>query len=396
MEKMITNGKTPYQPLDVDYDADRLNVLNNHFMEQMDRNVIRAAAYCLARDGKVFASAAIGKQSYNPADERPLLPDSIHRIASTTKFFTAVAVMTLVEDGKIRLSQRIAEFLPEFEPFHPLNTVCISHLMTHTGGFAVDSGALPDNGKPSAYDLIDREFSSGGKDWVSALTMCDFRFSPGTQWAYSSMGFVLLGEIISRVSGVFAEKYITDRILVPCGMKDSFFGVPPLGKLDRIAVNNEETEKQLEKIRSGCLPPSLWSAVPETGGGLCSTAPDLVRFGNMLCNGGYAEGGRVIGRKAIEKMTTSYLPETVLDHCWQEKGSKGLFRAYGLGPDMRCTDDFIYSNGTFFHEGAGRCSLIVDPVEKLVAAFIVPYVDCDLWDAVPLWNTSSVIWSGLK
>ena len=393
---MITVGKTPYQPSDVDYDESRLNVLNNHFMEQMDKHVIRAAVYCLSREGKVFSSAAIGKQSYKHADERPLLPDSIHKIASITKLVTATAVMTLVEDGKLRLSQRIAEFLPELEPFYPINTVCVSHLMTHTGGFAVDPGALPDNGKPSAFELISKEVTSGGKEWVKALAKCDFRFAPGTQWAYSSVGFMLLGEIISRVSGVFAEKYITDRILVPCGMKDSFFGIPSAEQLDRIAVNSEKTEKLFEEMRSGTLPPSPWAGIPETGGGLCSTAPDLVRFGNMLCNGGYAEGGRVIGRKAIEKMTTSYLPETVLDHCWQGKKSKGLFRAYGLGPDMRHTDDFIYSEGTFFHEGAGRCSLIVDPVEKLVAAYIVPYVDHDLWDAVPLWNTSSIIWSGLK
>lgn len=101
----------------------------------------------------------------------------------------------------------------------------------------------------------------------------------------------------------------------------------------------------------------------------------------------------MLSRKAVEKMTRTYTKENVKDYCWCQPGE---YRPYGLGPDKRCGDDFIYSPGTYGHEGAGRCNLVIDPVERLVISYFTPYVREEVWDAVPVWNSLAIMWSGLK
>ena len=91
-------------------------------------------------------------------------------------------------------------------------------------------------------------------------------------------------------------------------------------------------------------------------------------------------------------MTRTYTKEHVKDYCW---GQNGVYRRYGLGPDKRFNDDFIYSEDTYGHEGSGRCNLVIDQKEQFVVAYFIPYVKIDLWDAVPLWNTLEIMWSGI-
>jgi CubicO group peptidase (beta-lactamase class C family) len=136
---------------------------------------------------------------------------------------------------------------------------------------------------------------------------------------------------------------------------------------------------------------TVWKKIPSTGGGLYSTAYDLCRFGIMLQQGGYIDGNRILGRKAIEKMSTLYTQPHIKDYCWN---AGGPYRQYGLGPDMRCNDASIYTQGTFFHEGAGGCCLLIDPTEKMVAAWFIPFID-DVWSAEPLYNAAAVMWSGI-
>jgi CubicO group peptidase (beta-lactamase class C family) len=384
----MINFDTTFSPGDVGYNGERLNILNNHFGKMIDANELQGASYCLARDGKVFATASIGKISYKENDDRPMQPDTIHGIASITKLVCAVAIFKLVEDGKIRLDQTVGEFIDEFKapPFDKIN---IAHLLTHTSGMVPDGGCYENKYFKSPWYFIE---NMKGNNWIEAALSAGMRKVPGEEWAYCSFGYVILGEIITRVSGVFVHDYIVDNITKPCEMKDTGFN-PSVEVAKRFAVRNEQMEKVVNSVLEGEKPDyDVWDKIPSTGGGIYSTAEDLCKFGTMLLHNGTYNGKRILSRKSVEKMTTLYTKPEVKDYCWN---AGGISREYGLGPDMRNNLASFYSKGTFFHEGAGSCCLMVDPIEKLVAAWFVPYTN-DQWFAHGLYNVSTIIWSGLE
>lgn len=383
--------KTDYTPEDVEYDEGRLVKLDHLFENLIERKILVSANYCLAREGKVFANNAAGKLSYREEDTRELRPDTIQRIASITKLFTATAIWQLAEDGKLRVNQRVGEFIEEFDT-KPFNEITIANLLSHTSGLQADEGCFDNKHFVSPWAFIEQDKSVG---WIAASLRSGMRKKPGEEWAYCSFGYVILGEIITRVSGQFANDYITEHIIKPCGMKDSGFEFDRREIVSRTNIPNSRREKFINEILNGTQKAeedSIWSKIPGTGGGMYSTAYDLCRFGTMLLQGGYIDGTRVIGRKAIEKMTALYTAPTIRDYCWN---APGVYHKYGLGPDMRCNEASLYTEGTFFHEGAGGCCLIIDPAEKLVAAWFVPFVN-DVWCAEALYNAAAVMWSGLK
>jgi len=279
-------------------------------------------------------------------------------------------------------------YFPEMADF-PWNT--IAQVISHTGGIPADPESyLPEEGKVNVFELIDKELKSGGSDWISAALSAGAWSEPGTRWEYSSLSFMLLGELITRVSGTDVHRYIEERLLAPCGMADSGFWntVKKHPEIKaRLSLLNEEMEDDLNNPGK---PEGRWANIPATGGGLYSTVTDLVRFGSMLVNGGRIDGRRVMGRKTIEKMTAvhSELP----CYCW---GMPGVPRPYGLGPDMHLGDMFLCSRGTFYHEGWGWSRLSMDPKEKLVTAYYTPFVKPDQWDPLPVYNPQAILNSGL-
>ena len=391
-------GKTDCAPADVDYNSERLEVLNNHFRRLIDEKEIQCVTYSLSRGGKVFAGGAIGKKSFRENDDSPALPDSIRGIASVTKLFTAVAIMKLVEDGIVRLDDLVADILPQFAT-PPYDKINLFHLLTHTSGMHSDPNCFPNKYQKSYWSLIDNAYKQhdpkkdGEFDWITAALGTigsGVRTEPGTEWAYNTFGFALLGAIIERLTGLHAHKYIEEKIAKPLKLKDTMFKIMPK-TIERHIITDEYTEKFLQDFKAGTIKKDpLWDMIPSTGGGLHSTAYDMNRFGNMLINDGTVDGVRIIGRKAVEKMTSRAL-HNIPDKCW---GADKPDRGYGIGFDMRDGLEFTFSPGTFCHEGAGRCALYIDPKEKLVAAWIVPYV-VNEWRPKPLFNAINIMWSGL-
>lgn len=380
--------ETPFLPSDVGYNADRLNVLDKHFQKMMDANELQGANYCLSRDGKVFANNAMGKFCFREDDDRQCQPDTIQRIASITKLFCATAIFKLVEDGVIRLNQTVGEFIEAFNT-PPFNKINLAHLLTHTSGLQADPGTYENKYFKSPWDFIEHMKET---NWIEAALSSGMRKEPGEEWAYCSFGYAILGEVVSRASGVFVHDYILENIIKPCEMQDTGFE-PTLEQAKRHAVRDERAEKRINNLLQGIQEEhGVWATIPSTGGGIFSTALDLCKFGTMLLNKGTYNGKRILGRKAVEKMTEFYLTDSVRDYCWN---AGGVLRQYGLGPDMRCNLGSLYTKGTFFHEGAGACCLIIDPFEKLVAAWFAPWVN-DKWCAHGLYNAAAVMWSGLE
>jgi len=396
---IFTQGNTDCKPHEAGYDEKRLIVLNTHFQRLIDDGEIQCATYCVSRKGKVFAHGAIGKKSFRKEDNSPALPDSLRFIASITKTFTAVAIMKLVEDGLMRLDVPVGDVLPQFNT-PPYNGVTPFQLLTHTSGMHTDDGCFDNKYQSSywkmikdAYTLCDED-KKNNFDWIEAALGTignGFRIKPDTEWAYCSFGFVILGAMIEKITGMSAHKYIEDNICKPLGLKDTAFDLTP-DMARRAIITDKEGEEYINEIINGTYEPR-WVReilkIPSTGGGLESTAYDVNRFGMMMLFNGTLDGERILGRVAAQKMTT--LAVSYPNYTW---GAKEKERYYGIGFDMRNGPAFTMSRSTYMHEGFGACSLYIDPEEELVASWIVPFAK-EGWFSRALFNVQNIIWSGL-
>ncbi|OPZ88019.1 MAG: D-alanyl-D-alanine carboxypeptidase precursor [Firmicutes bacterium ADurb.Bin419] len=392
----IIQGKIESEPQETCYDKSRLDVLNRHLQRLIDNQMISGAIYTISHKGKIIANASLGAGSR--VSNKKMKPDTVFKVHSITKTFTAVAIMQLVEDGYIRLDTKVGEILPQFSK-PPFDTITIMHLLTHTSGLYPDSGCFPESSPKSPWDLIETAEKLWDKtsqfDWISEGISPGLRTPAGTHWQYCSFGFAILGEIITKVSGLFAHDYIMERIIRPLNMNDTGFVLTP-DMAKRCFIDDENNKQWLSDVASGKSDGNedkgtIWENIPHTGGGLFSTTSDLIRFANAMLYGGRLGDVRILGRKALEKMTTNQL-HNIPDKCW---GANVSNRLYGVGFDMRQSDAFTYSEGTFIHEGYGASSMYIDPKEELAAVWFVPFSNIEFWAADPLYNVHNIIWSGL-
>lgn len=394
----IIQGKIDCQPVETGYDASRIDWLNQRWQDMIKRKIIHGASYCISHKGKVIAHGSIGRNNALGKDSL-MQPDTVFRIASITKTMTATAIMQLIEDGLLRLDTRVSEILPQFAK-KPFNDIKLWHLLTHTSGLYPDEGCFSESAPKSSWAYIEEAAEKwDGKnefDWITPGISAGLRVPTGTQWQYTSFGFVLLGEIITRVSGQDVHEYIEEKILRPLKMGDSSFFLTP-DMASRSFVNDNKYKEYLDKLISGEVNAhdgegNFWDKIPNTGGGAYSTVYDLVRYGNAFVYGGRFEGARILGRKSVEKMSTVQF-HNIPDYCWSANEPD---RLYGIGFDMRQGLPYSYSPGTIMHEGSGASSLDIDIKEQLVAAWFVPFDEgSGGWSAEPLYNVQNIIWSGL-
>lgn len=394
----VINGKIDCKPSETGYDESRIEMLNKRFGEMIDKKIIHGASYCISHKGKVIAHAALGRNNCMNM-ETPMTPDTVFSIASITKTFTTTAIMQLIEDGYIRLNTFVGEIIPQFSK-KPFDGITLWHLLTHTSGMYPDGGCFNEEIIKEPWEFIDeaaKAWNKGEKfDWITPALSVGLRRPTGKEWMYCSFGFTILGEVISRVSGMDVHDYIEQKIIKPLKMNDTSFYLTS-SMAERFFYHDREHKEYLEKIASGEInersnDESAWSAVPNTGGGICSTVYDLIRFGNAYANWGRLDGARILGRKSVEKMSNVQLSGTP-DYCW---GADEPNRLYGIGFDIRRGLNYNYSDRTIMHEGAGASSLDIDLEEGLAAAWFVPFDEgANGWSPEPLYNVQNIIWSGL-
>jgi CubicO group peptidase (beta-lactamase class C family) len=367
----IHPGQTEVTPAEAGFRPKRIDCLDAHFIELIRQQKLQCAGYLLARNGRVFAHKSMGNLCgfQNRGD---LMPDSIRRIASITKMFTAVAVMKLVEDGKIHLEQPVSSILDEFNTaMH--NRITIFHLLTHTSGICPDPGYFQE-----AYQR--QWWMNRDENWIKAILSGPLCSEPGETWNYSSSCFGILGEIISRSSGMTYENYILKNIVEPMEMDSTFFDVPE-SLLNRVCMVEHLEEERL-KSQDGEKNSSL-----SAGGGLYSTLYDLYKLGQMLLDLGLYKDIHILSRKSVEAMIRPQVSGIPAFH-WGEKFNN---YKYGLGINIYISE--LLTPGTYNHEGRGRCALYIDPVEKLVAVYFVP--SAVKWEPISIICTRGIIWSGL-
>jgi len=385
---------TRKSPLEAGFDSAVTERLNAHIKWMIENKKVQCGSYMLARGGSVFASGAFGPLKYEgPAPE--MNESSIRRIASVTKLFTATAIFQLIESGKLFLRQPVAEWIEEFK--NPMyERIQILHLLTHTSGLQADPfyylepypmgwRALqfayePETEGPFAVTDPERFKSQKKVAWIKSVLSGKPLSEPGEKWNYSSSGFAILGEIVTRASGIPFETYVMDKIVKPLGMSRTFFNVPE-ELHSEVCVITEDEAKGLS------YRPSEYAS-PRAGGGLYSTLADLFVFGQMFLNGGTTNGARILSRKSVEKMTSNVLGGGIDAFCW---GGRIKNMTYGAGPLLVGKGEYTAEN-TFGHEGAGRCKLLIDREKGAVIVFFVPSnVD---WAPESMVGMQNVIGSG--
>ncbi len=369
---MLTTSTTAQQRAAVaagsGMDAARLDAIPSLVQQAIADKKLPGAVVLIGRGDRIVYQQAIGQRAVAPAPE-PMTLDTIFDLASLTKVVaTTTSVMKLVEDGKIRLSDRVADYIPGFERYRKAN-ITIRHLMTHTSGLRPDlDSANPWTGAGTAIQLAMEEVASA---------------APGERFVYSDINYFLLGDIVRRVSGLPLEAYSRTHIFEPLGMRDTMF-LPPASLASRIAPTEPCTE-----FGWPCDGPGMkmmrgvvhdWTARRMGGvaghAGLFSTAADLSVFCRMLLNGGSYNGVRVLSPLTVAKMTT---PASGL----------GDPNVRGLGWDI---DSSFSSNrgellpvGSFGHTGFTGTSLWIDPVTKTFVVFLSNRVHPDgKGDVTPL------------
>lgn len=358
-------------PQDCGVSTERLERIHAAVARRIAAKDYSGAVSLVARDGKIVHFEAQGLRDVETG--KPMTTDSIFRMASMSKPVTGVAVLMLVEEGKIRLTEPVSKYIPEFkgmkvavpDPSQPsgFNTVPASHditiweLLTHTSGLASGKIALREAGK------LPRKPGETLADYIPRLGATPLEFQPETRSAYSPLAaFDTLGRIVEIVSGQTFDRFLAERLFKPLGMKDTTFALTEAQK-PRLVTLYDRTPNGLRKgNQNPILDPVYFSGA----GGLLSTAEDYYRFAQMLGNGGELNGHRILSPRMVELMGSAQVPESV----------PGMSRGQTWGLSVRYITDgpatgTLLSTGSFGWSGAWGTHFWVDPKEKLVALFMI-------------------------
>ena len=376
----------------------------------------------VARKGKVVHYETIGFADMETGES--LKKDSLFRIYSMSKPITGVALMILLEEGKLRLNDPVSLYIPEFADTKVLmmnedgisklvdqtKVMTIRDLATHTSGIAYDFTANKELAKIYRQNKLSPYFSINNPTKETLVTgmissekpfkdICSFAealaskaplmHQPSERYTYS-MGMDVLGCIIERVSGVRFDEFLDTRIFKPLNMQDTFFSVPE-SKRDRFTTLYAEV-KDLKTFM-----PDLGESIPEDltmlrvdgkqnsayfkeatvfdgGSGLVSSTEDYLKFAQMLLNGGKLGEQRILSRKSVELMSGNHLPDTFSSDAYLETAG-GYRRGAGIGLTVGLLTDPAKagqygSKGMFFWGGAASTIFWIDPEEELVAVLM--------------------------
>jgi CubicO group peptidase (beta-lactamase class C family) len=363
----------------------RLARIDSALQRAVDRGEIAGAVALVTRDGQTVYERAVGWADREAG--RRMSPDAIFRIASQTKALTSVAIMALVEEGKLTLDDPVDRFIPAFRQTTvavPAETgraivparrrITIHDLLTHTAGisYGTDSLVAPLYTAKGLGPAAGWGWYTADKDepicaTIERLATLPFVAQPGERFVYG-YNTDILGCVVERVSGVPLDQFIRARITGPLGMKDTHFFLPPGQRARLAAVYASVADTQIARAPDGPRGQGNYVDGPRRsfagGAGLVSTARDYARFLQMLLNGGALDGVRILAPKTVALMTTNQV-DTLF---WRSGEGFGLgFNVLGrTGANGR-----IESVGTFGWGGAYGSTYEVDPRERLVLVFMI-------------------------
>ncbi len=367
-------------PEQIGFSSERLARIRPAMQRYVDEGKFPGVLTLIAHCGAVVYQDSVGYMDVESA--RPLQEDTIFRIYSMSKPITSVGLLMLYEEGRLRLSDPVAEYIPAFAnvkvygdpPAELERPITIQHLLTHTAGLT-----YPSDG-PSPVDVLFAKANIMRPDltieqFVDKLTELPLVNQPGTVWRYG-VATDVLGRLIEVISGMPLDRYFQERIFGPLGMVDTGFVVPP-EKLDRLATEYHWNEAE-SKLEVSDRPPqseyAVNSAFLSGGGGLVSTLADYLRFATMLLNMGEVDDVRLLGRKTVAMMSSNHLPPEVL-----ARSVDALPQGFGFGLGVGIARDMIRfaelgSCGMYEWGGLANTLFWVDPQEQIIGLLMTQHV----------------------
>jgi CubicO group peptidase (beta-lactamase class C family) len=370
------------------FSSERLQRIHEMVKRRVDAGEISGAVTLVARRGHVVQSDAVGVIDLD--SRNPMTKDTLFRLASSSKPVTAAAVLILLEEGRLKLTDPVSKYIPEFaspkviveverhpEPMvdRPASApstytipadreITIIDLLTHTSGLASGGAGTP------AFTKLweERRPTETLADFIPRLGALPLDFQPGTRWSYSGRaGFDTLGRIVEIASGMTFDRFLRERLFGPLGMKSTFFNVPEADR-PRLATVYDHTEKGLEKPERPLVIGS--PAYLSGAGGLVSTVGDYFRFAQMLCNGGDLDGVRILSPWTVDLMTTNNVGDLFLGQIGRPPRGVG----FGLGGEVilnAAEARMRKPDGSYGWDGAFGTYWWVNRREQMVAIIFV-------------------------
>jgi CubicO group peptidase (beta-lactamase class C family) len=376
-------------PTKAGFSADRLQRIDQFIDNTMAAGEISGGVTLVARNGRIVHLSARGVTDV--ASKKPMQKDSIFRIASMTKPVAAVAILMMVEEGKVRLDDPVSRYLPSYRGmkvavslpsrpgpapaarggvqnftlvpnYYPVpaeREITVLDVLTHTSGLM--SGPNSNAGGQAAF----QQRHQIGLKWVDNLgTDTALEFQPGARWAYSPVaGLDVAARIVELVSGKTFNAFLQERVFGPLAMKDTFFW-PNEAQRARLVTAYTFANGQLTANPD---PDSMSSPVYFSGGGgLMSSAESYARFAMMLANGGELNGARILSPASVELMRSRIFTDAL--------PGRRPGEGYGLGVRYvsdRAARRTLVSTGSFGWSGAYGTHFWVDPSKKLVAILML-------------------------
>ncbi len=289
---------------------------------------------------------AYGKMSGSP-DARPLDERALFDIASLTKVVaTTPSIIKLVEEGRISLLDPVSKWFPEFVG-KGKDDILVLHLLTHTSGLRDICPSATD----TMHDLIEKTASYPLKE------------RPGSRFHYADINFILLGELVGRVSHSRLDIYAAQKIFIPLSMLDTRFN-PDRQDIPRCAATlNIDNSLLFGRVQDNT---SFHFGGVAGHAGLFSTAQDLSRFCRMILNKGILDGERVFSEKTVEQMTIPYFFQN-------GKIKRGL--GWDIESPFSSPRGEVFSELSFGHTGFSGCSIWVDPKTEVYVVLLTSRLD---------------------
>ncbi|MGX7825751.1 serine hydrolase domain-containing protein [Actinokineospora sp. 24-640] len=315
------------------------------------RPLFAGAVTLLVHDGAVVHHSAVGQAvryqdgagTELPAEQQvPMRLDTVFDLASVSKLFTSLAVMCLVEDGAIAVSDPVAAHVPEFAAGGKA-AITIEQLLTHTSGL-------------EPWIPLWRNWPDPESRELAALQRAPVN-APGSRYVYSDLNLIALGVLVERVSGLGLDAFLAQRITGPLGLSDT--GYNPTA-VERTAATEYQASPPRGMVHGEVHDENAWSLGGVAGhAGVFSTARDLAVLGQTILNGGVYGGTRVLSKDSVRAMLTDYNTEF--------PGN-----AHGLGFELnqRWYMGGLAGPDTAGHTGYTGTSLVIDPASRSVAILL--------------------------
>jgi CubicO group peptidase (beta-lactamase class C family) len=363
------------QPAIAAPDAAKISALLQGFVDRGE--IPGAVALVTGRDGVTY-HGAFGKQDVGR--NVPMARDTIFSIASMTKPITSIAVMMLIEEGKLRLDDDASRWIPAMKGrrvFTKVDTaagtyetrlsttpITIRQLLTHTSGIGYNWSDL-------GLALAQKREMPRHEDELPLV------HEPGERWTYGASTRVL-GDIVEKVSGQRIDAFLQSRVFLPLGMTDTFFEVPK-EKWARVATAHQKTNGTFaETPNPATIPVSL-----RADGGLLSTAGDYARFMRMLMNGGTSNGTRLLSEATVREIGRNHMGSTRVRLQPSAVPARSMPFPLGAGADTwglgfqrteRPAAATLRSEGSLGWAGLFNTQFWIDPKREIGAMLLMQYL----------------------